>query len=629
MSSVLRRKQIHNVVSLSRRFSCSSKVSSAAASHENESILRSATSSTSIRSKLQNLPSARFCSSLQAVRELDDSIPVQMSREQKIKVELLKYADKKEYDIVLDLLLQWVQRDLIGMFATMTREEFAFIVNQVIVHQYTLLQRYASRRSLSKDVSGKSKDPLFLEAMHLVQKIRRLYSNILYVDPTEHIYGVDKRENLYSSDKLTGVKLSVADYENLVLMELHNYKFDLASKWFQRFAKEYALRMSYKLYILKLQTYCGGLPSSWLQSNAELARMNFDPKQSRFKWEHEVSAVMSEFYSENGNVKLDNEFNETVIYCIGYSKNIDYLNHHIYSVYGIAPNAEVNRNFEIMSTEDPAYPDINILTAIVVAMSHNDRFNTAMKVVSRFQEIYDIDTSGVKAKNFWQQIFKWCNLSNRYSEKSSLKIFSKITDGSKSKTARAHSSLESAKSDPNFDYEGYLEFVSHISNLRKTSFDQLWALYNEAGIGFSFQVYKTYLQYLRESIVEDREQKYYNYLSVLLNDYQKYNVNKKSFNTRNDPNFRAVSNIAGTIYDLYIVAMKSLIDIKWQATYAGQCPPLIEKWSLDDKMKKDLKLWFETNRLPKYKSMIEKKREEHMIKLRTDDKEEDSFLDLM
>ncbi|KAK6459692.1 mitochondrial ATPase expression-domain-containing protein [Scheffersomyces xylosifermentans] len=637
MSGIVRTVRASNLENFSRRLFSSSAFLETLSTRE--SVVNGSKSIAipgTVGAKLASLPSARLQKSLNGWGVNLEVNPESNSKKEIIKSELFKYVEKREYDTVVELLLHWAQRDLHGMFEILSRAEFAFIINQVIIHQYTLLQRYASRKPLYKDSSSRTTtqgtpritDPIFAEAMSLTQKVRRLYSNILYSDPSEHIYGLDKRENLYTSEGLTGIRLKVADYENLILMELRNYKLDLASKWFQRFEKEYELKMSYKLYILKLQTYCGGLPSSWLLNNSDLSKMNFDPKQSKFKWEKDVSSVMADFYSENGDVKLDNEFNESLIYAIGYSKNIDYLQSHIYSVYGIGPTADIARDFQPMSKSDPSYPDINILTAVVVALSYNDRFNLAMKVVNRFQELYEIDTDTVRAKNFWQQLFKWCNLSNRHSEKSSLKHFANLSKTSFRKV-KAHYSLESAKKDPNFDYEGYLEFIQHIANLRRTSFEQLWALYKETEIGFSLQVYKSYLKYLSENLGDEKEEQYYDYLATLHREFQKYNVDGKSFNTRRDSGFRAVSNISGSIYILYQNAIRDLIDLKWQAAYAGQCRPLIEKWALNDKMKHELTVWFETNRLPKYQEMIEKKREDYMVSLRTEETEDDSFLSLM
>lgn len=96
--------------------------------------------------------------------------------------------------------------------------------------------------------------------------------------------------------------------------------------------------------------------------------------------------------------------------------------------------------------------------------------------------------------------------------------------------------LKDAQNDASFDYEGYLQFIESLKSERVKTFDQLWRIVQneEELLPFSNTIYKTYLDVLKEELVE---QKLFEYLSCLLKEYMRYNIRPDSFTKRSELGF--------------------------------------------------------------------------------------------
>lgn len=550
-----------------------------------------------------------------------------------IKREIYKLVDSKNYTVLMDLLLQWTTANVttVDITKVLSATEFSYLIQNIINHQKNLINQYTNvtpilkaqqNKSISESIASDSKDLRLVRSRELVEKLRKLYSNLLYADSSEFIYHKDKRLDLYDSKALTGYKLTVQDYENLITLELNNLKLDLASKWFQRFESQYDIsKMTYNMWRMKLQTYCGGLANLWHIRGNQLSEYHDNPRRGHIKSETSFLVVLNQFLTEQrkseGNLILNNDFNETLIYCIGYAGNIDYLIKYIKSTWNIDSDGKC---VEVLSPANPRYPNLAIVKAILTSFSYNNRFFDGMKYINAFQDHYNIDTQSFKSKSLWEQIFKWCNHSTKYNEKTVLSYY--LHNTSATKNRRKTPTLAEAQRDADFDYEGYLTFVESLKSERIQTFAELWKLHSHQCTIFSNRIYKIYLDFLREELdTVHVESNYYDLLTKLSHHYQQYTVSKDSFNRT------LKGDIDYSIYSIYVQTMKSLIDFKWKNTYAGQCPFLIQEWSLDPEMERELTVWFEQDCMPKYRDMIEKKRQQFMVDLHTEEK--DSFLDLM
>jgi len=167
------------------------------------------------------------------------------------------------------------------------------------------------------------------------------------------------------------------------------------------------------------------------------------------------------------------------------------------------------------------------------------------------------------------------------------------------------------------------QFIKSLKSERVQTFDQLWRIVqNEEQLPFSNIIYKTYLDVLKEQSVE---QKLFDYLSSLLKEYKRHYIGPNSFTSRSGLGFYPTNGKSKSIRVLYKEALKALVEIKGTTTYLAQINPLIEKWSLDESMKKELKTWAES-KMPIYRKDLEAKREEFMNNLAQDD---ESLLELM
>lgn len=577
-----------------------------------------------------------------------------ISKNSLIKYEIYKLIHNGNYQELLQLMTNYVNLDIMDIKSNLNQQEIAYIMRQLIEYQIKLLIQYATRTNKNQpdDIIENSQsrkkhiDVKFIEVKRFINEIRNIYSNLIFDNKSNakhFIYDKSKRANFFNTPH--SYQLSILDYENLILLELRNNKLDLASKWFQRFEQQFGPNSNEKftlnLWILKLQTYCGGLPNLWKVDNSELYYTKaYSSKRSNFKSEVPFITIFNDFLkfynpslsqSNNNRYIIDKKFNQTLIHSIGYSRNLEYLRKYIELTWGINETG-LNKKFKLPKKSNLNYPDIDIIKAILISFSFNGQFYEAMKYINHFQNVYDIDTdSQLKSANsLWEQIFKWCDITTNFDEKRALQYY--LQQSNLVNPKKRNVSIQEVQKDVNFDYEGYLTFIENLKNERITVHDQLWKLYLKTNSRFSLPIAHQYYKFLIEDInqnLSNINDQYFEFLTYLSNQYHRYNVPTNSFNKRHEV-INRVNNTDDSIRNLYINVMKSFIDHKWKSTYAGQCQPLISKWSLDTQMKQELNDWFVSDRLPKYQEMIDKKRHEFMIGLRTDDdKEDDSFLNLL
>lgn len=555
-----------------------------------------------------------------------------IAKNEVIKRELCKLVELRQFDTLIDLFLKLTSKAESSQWSSiLTGQELSYFIRDIIKYQIKLINQVADRKiSLRTDSKIKSK---LAEARRFREKIRNLYGNLIYSDGQSSIYAVTMRSSLYNSNDLTGYKLSVTDYENLIMLELYNQKIDLASKWFQRFEQQYPQGqhyelMTYNMWVLKFQVYCGGSPFLWKIPQTDLYANYHNPRKSTFKSETSWLEIFTEFLksyrkSSNNVSVINDKLNETLVYSIGYARNIDYLTKYIENVWGVTADGNVSEKFIMLKSDDPKFPSLNTLKAIVISFSYNQEFFQAMTYVNAFQKIYGdtIDLSSAKAKNFWDSTFKWCDISTKFDEERALSYYIKQTTDTSTRKKKKPS-LKEAQENVDFDYEGFLLFINELKSKRSTTMDKLWDLHKDTNTFFSPKSYKIYLNYLLE---DQTEQKFYDVMSLLAKQYHYYHVSKNSFNKMH-LTANKLNDTDESVYSLYNIALRELINVKWKAGYGDQCQLLLDEWALDHQMYSITSQWFKNTIMPQYRDMMEAKREEAMIKQKTEDDEK--LLDL-
>lgn len=553
-----------------------------------------------------------------------------VSKNEEIKKELWKLLNVRQFTQLAEFFVKITNKSSTIVWSEyLTHEELSYFISELVDRQHSLLVEAVSSTNGKAELRQSEK---YMEAATLKESIRKVYQNLLYGDSVSHLYDRSARLDLSDYD------LSIRDFQNLMNLELNNYKIDLASKWMLWFEKKYPVNqfrryMTTELWILKFKIYAGGSSNLWKLEYDDLFQLYQNPLESTFKSTKPWLEIYSEFSESQRVLKknysmnlLDSNFNATLITSIGYSKNIDYLTKYIEITWGIKADGEVTKNLRKLDPSHPSFPSIEVLKAIVSAYSYNRRFFQSMMYLNKFQELYadSIDLSTKDAVSFWANILRWGDISTRYTDEGSLReyirqTFDSLLQGNKTVT------LEIAKQSPDFNYEGYLNYVEELDSKRTTVMDNLWKLYSQSNSLFSLQACKIYSQYLVEN-VKKNETKIYDCLALLLQSYQDYHLSPHSFNKRH----LYVSNVDNSIRQLYHSVIIKLVDYKGTSGLIRQIPYLIDEWALDKSMKNNLTAYY-NDRLARYESLLENARTQAMVSQRTesDDDSDEPFLGIM
>ena len=145
--------------------------------------------------------------------------------------------DQRDYPNLIKILEVWSSKDIKGMMKVLGHETVSNYLGEIISFGHLSIFRHYNLTPIlnSIKVHSSSRSKRKFTPHDITKSIRNIYSNILYDTnkSREHIYDREKRKDIYASGNLTGSKLSVSDFENLIRLELSNFKVDLASRWFK------------------------------------------------------------------------------------------------------------------------------------------------------------------------------------------------------------------------------------------------------------------------------------------------------------------------------------------------------------------------------------------------------------
>lgn len=517
-----------------------------------------------------------------------------------VKLELCRLASLGYYDSLLKVLLTLTQ-DVDNLQKVLLKDDLTYFINFLITHQNKCSSKLVMFKSTGRN--NYSVEKLASEVSHFKNGIRTIYSQLLYGPNSTFIYDREVRKNLSNSSTLTGYKLTVNDYESLINFEYKNLKLDLATKWIERFIQDYGeSNMTEEMWKLKFQIHCKGDPKLWTKYNNAIYTAEFKHLRSVYTPKPFVQ-VYNEFKQHKSSI-TDDLFG-VMIYCLGYNKNTKQIQALIEERYGIDTKGEKVKTI----TEE--LPTNNTLESIVVSLLNCGQFYSAMTYLNAFQDHFNLDLSNRNAKSLWDNLFRWSDLTTRYDKDLSLKFF--IDHYNRNVKLQE---LEELKQNADFNYEKYLQFCNNLLERRINIMTELWQLYHQSYNYFSTFSYRMYGMFLSEL---QQELKYYEYFELLLNHYHAFQVSSKSFNKIHTN----LNETGDSIYNLYQQLMKRLIKLKLHNTLVNQVMPLIEEWSIDNRMKVDLTRWFQEEQLHIYHEETESKRRIEMIKQRSDDNDDD------
>lgn len=541
--------------------------------------------------------------------------------------QLYRFAQEQQYDMLLKAFLKWTSTSvgLESLQLVLTKEQISYFIKLLIDHQKTLIVNMlninrSNRLTRAMD-NAKSKEK------HYRNSIRNIYSNLIYgpkSGPEGFIYHRTKRGDLYNSSHLTGYRLTVPDYENLILHELTCNKLDLASKWFERFEAEFGSQsrelMTDRMWMYKFLVLGGGKAPHWQVKDSEYYVRKTKSTPYVLKTQQKWLEVYADYVEQRGSPN-DPRITEQLIYSMGYAENTEFLTQYIESVWGIAYNGVPTKPAELRG--DPLYPNLDILQAIVVSLSYNHKFFQAMSYINAFQEVYggkEFDLSRHDALPFWKTIFHWADQCTRFNEQRALQHYLKGTSVD-IKSVRSEDLIKSAQQDVDFEYEKYLTFIDELKSKRSNTLEEIWKLFTSTNTHFSPKIFEVRLMTAQET---RSEEKFYGLMEALAERYHYYETSPTSFNRRS--NSSPLAQLHKSAETLYLKTLQAFVDIKGFDGYIGQCEPLIQEWSLNEKMKVKMDT-FLGERMLKYRSTLEKRREEKMIEQRTEN-EDEGLLDL-
>ncbi|KAI5952914.1 hypothetical protein KGF54_003781 [Candida jiufengensis] len=592
----------------------------------NKSEIITQAKSSSIKDILINLPSKSLIDSYRISSVFASNI--RGTKEKQIKNELIILAEQKNIEKLGQVLETWSMHDINGMIETLGRDLISEYLNLMIrenrsyfVSQYSTIpvNKSANFQRLTDKLN--QKETILKD--QLTKQVRNIYKNMIYSSKKENLYKRDKRNDIYFSKYLTGHKLTNKDYENLMELELYNFKLDLASRWFRLFRlynhTNWMNEMTPEMWKLAYKIDGFGDDKVWILRGTELSDYYKQPIKCRFEPSIELS--LGDLQSQIQDFDL--EMHTIIILHLAYKKQLTVLQKYIESIWGIDAKGDLTSPESKIDNKNHLYPDLKFLTALFTSLASNGEFFMGIKYINKFQSVYDeFKESDRDKKVFWEQIFKWANINTMFEEDRALRFFLNKSNYSRGNTI----SLDDAKNDVNFDYEGYLQFMEKLKLERFNTFDQIWNIVKkDPPVNYSNFIYKTYLDVLQE---QKDEMKIFDFLNRLLYEYERHNVDSKSFTERQGSGFYPSNDKCSSIRVLYSEAMRCLIDLKGENTYIGQIYPLIEKYSIDNLMKNDLKKWVKTERIDKYRKQLEFKRENFMNELKNEE-EEESLLELM
>lgn len=542
----------------------------------------------------------------------------------KVKHEFCNMLRNKQYDLLCEVLLTLTEQNRWHLY--LTQAEIGFFISHLVKHQLNGLFELTRLKKQKYSVAKSLIDAQEQGVKRLKDNIRQIYCYLVYSktgrpeDTITSLYHRKVRKVFYRGN-LTGHKLLISDYENLIELEYGNNKLDLALKGLERFYQQGFTNkdMTPKLweYLLKL---AGGDPRFWRVFRSDVYKFDYKVEKGYYTLKN-FSTMLADYLEYNKG----DEHLSWIINCLGRQGDI----YNIYKIlgdrYGIVAEPQSRdpgsgtkfvKDPEVIETPTPSF---DVITALVSSLSFNKKYFEVMRLINLFQTEFELDLTSKQSKAVWETLIHWSDLSTRFSKTAALQHFIR-NHNPQAATTMSH---EEALKDPNFDYEAYLQYFDNLKTTRNSVMKQIWALYQPDAMvssehRFSVKNFTTYGLFLKQ--LRDEEE-WYKYFSNLGRYYHQFYTSPESFNRKHLDSNRVVA----SIYNVYYTFMTSFIRLKVETEKMGQIPYLIDEWSLDEEMKKRLHQYYKQN-LRQFTQIVESKRTKQMVEQRSQD--EESLLEL-
>ncbi|GEQ68605.1 hypothetical protein JCM33374_g2273 [Metschnikowia sp. JCM 33374] len=565
-----------------------------------------------------------------------------------VKSEIAELLRSHCYDALLSTMTRWTsRRSKVSWKDVLDQRELAYIMSKLVGYQKDLLFKASTQKMMG--LQGQTTGEMDMAGVREVrEQIRAVYSNLLLEPGQEGAHLYSKSRGVLekpSETNSTSYQFTATDYENMISLELNNGKLDLASRWFRRMELQHGSNrhyayMTHGLWLLRFRVFGNAQSSLWRVERSVLNDVIVNPRQSPFKasvkWLDLFKEFMTHQRSSSGKSRciFTNELVAVMLASIAHGRNVEQAEKLVEANWGITSQGQLLAGFEKPTPQSPLFPNIAVLTAVSVAMLYNQKYVACMSYINAFQHHYALDLGHESAKVFWDQLFRWAEIATKYSEARAFQYFVNETGSSAFAGSAVGLSdefpvlLEEAKKSDNFDYAGYLKFVSDLRAQRVGLISELWKCFHESTPGFSARPYRTYLQLAHEyaqvsvvsSVVEGEQlcsDVCYDLLRHLLGELETYGVSPESFNAS------AVETKVMKIRELYVSTLKTLINAKGHAGRLGEIPHITAKWGLDEDMKQMLSQWAQRNE-NEYLEKLNQMEAKRLV-----DEDEDGFLDLL
>lgn len=546
--------------------------------------------------------------------------------------QLYHYSKTFQYDLLLEAFIKWtstptglqslrsnLSQDQISYFLSLIVKYQGYLIHNEAVNHYSLNRggKHHRRPGAGYTVS-RSKN-----LKHFSYNIRNVYNNLLFGNQSDNFL-YDKKGKRKEREGRGAYQLNDLDYENLYLHEFYSKKMDLADMWLKlresRSGKEKSI--STDAWIQKFKLYSSGVPYSWPVPTSEV--YNFAHKTySRFKgaqrWEDVLQEYMEycdEAISSTEVALLNKEILEAIVYSVGYAKNLEFLKSFIEKVWGVS--TESATGLVVLSRDDPRYPDLDTLKAIVISFSHAGHFYQGMSYINAFQDKYGMETfnlSNKKSIPFWNSIMDGAEKTSRFNEDLALRVY--LQNQSLGHLI-SEKKTEIPTDDADFDQEDYKKFLKGLQDHRVKVVGDIWKLYKQSNTHFSAKIYNIKLGVSKEygaeaDIVET--------LISMTEIYTKY----KNINSNGGEDYGDYSK---NIEQIHIGAIKALCELRGKTGDLSEILPIIEEWSINERTKKLMIVWH-NQKIGEWNGLLEDKREKAMIRQKSEkEDDEDGFLDL-
>ncbi|OBA22776.1 hypothetical protein METBIDRAFT_38187 [Metschnikowia bicuspidata var. bicuspidata NRRL YB-4993] len=585
-------------------------------------------------------PAAAYLGSLSAPRHGPDTATTP-GRSELVKAEIARLLREKRFDALLATVSRWTSPALrVPWHTVLLPREMAHVLRRLVEYQKHMLFKASS----AKMMAHKDAAPHMAHVRRLREQIRAVYANMLLAPGSDapHLYA--KGSGPLAPGAAAALpprfSLAAADYENLIELELNNAKLDLALRWFQHLDRQHgpaAPRLrTHRLGVLRFQVYGNAQLSLWRVERSPLNDVVVDPRQSSFKHAQKWPDLFRAYAAQQGAAVgaarpvFDSAFVAVMLLLVAYDKNVKQAARLVEANWGLAPDGRLVPGFRRPAPLDPLFPDLDVLTAVVVALLFNQQYVSCMAYINAFQAHYALDVGGPHSRRFWDQIFRWAEIASRFSEARAFQHFVSSTGAPVAAgTADAFpAALDEAKQSAAFDYERFLAFVAGLRRQRHGLLAELWKCFHESSPGFSARPYRTYMHVAAELLqplvvltaAECELQGAalcYDILRRLADEAEAHSVAPCSFNA---PLARATGE---RIRSLYAQTLRMLVHAKGQAGHMAEIPYIARKWSLDTVMERDVRLWAQRRENVYLQKMLELE----LRRLRED--EDDGFLDLL